>query len=281
MPRHERDAARLGRAVMLIRFSGPARRSPAGRSGELPLRRLLRLLEGLHPPGLPHLAVRSRRPTGSSVPCHQSSVPWLLSTPADLRPGHPGAATTSHHGGQRGYFIRARRFRRGGRAWLLGAPIMSPSRTRRPVRTCSRPRRPTTLDELDQRYHPAAGMRKQSTSVFRRTGRSCSARDRAVQLHHHCCSPAPTWGCSLDPSMQEVTYNGVFDNLRGFPCPGRTKRLARDLLERARGLFVRQIHHWRRCCVAPSDVSCTMFFARTSPRVPQAPRDELGDRDPA
>jgi ubiquinol-cytochrome c reductase cytochrome b subunit len=48
----------------------------------------------------------------------------------------------------------------------------------------------------------------------------------------------------FDPSMTEVTYNGVFDNLRGVHM-SRAYESALDISFQVRGgLFVRQLHHW-------------------------------------
>ncbi|MDT7668752.1 MAG: ubiquinol-cytochrome c reductase cytochrome b subunit, partial [Pseudonocardiales bacterium] len=71
------------------------------------------------------------------------------------------------------------------------------------------------LDELDQRYHPATGMRKQFNKVFP-THWSFMLGEIALYSFIILLLSGTYLGLFFDPSMQEVTYNGVFDNLRGL-----------------------------------------------------------------
>ena len=77
-----------------------------------------------------------------------------------------------------------------------------------------RPRRPKALDELDQRYHPAAGLRKQFNKVFP-THWSFMLGEVALYSFIILLLSGTYLGLFFDPSMAEVTYNGPFDNLRG------------------------------------------------------------------
>src|SRR4051812_18947468 len=70
------------------------------------------------------------------------------------------------------------------------------------------------LDEMDQRYHPAAGMRKQFNKVFQAHW-SFMLGEVALYSFIVLLLSGTYLALFFDPSMTEVTYNGVFDNLRG------------------------------------------------------------------
>jgi ubiquinol-cytochrome c reductase cytochrome b subunit len=99
------------------------------------------------------------------------------------------------------------------------------------------------LDELDQRYHPAAGMRKQFNKVFP-THWSFMLGEIALYSFIILLLSGTYLGLFFDPSMQEVTYNGVFDNLRGLPMSRAYESSLQISFDVRGGLFVRQIHHW-------------------------------------
>src|ERR1044071_4363163 len=48
----------------------------------------------------------------------------------------------------------------------------------------------------------------------------------------------------FDPSMQEVVYNGPFDNLRGISMSRAFESALQISFDVRGGLFVRQVHHW-------------------------------------
>jgi ubiquinol-cytochrome c reductase cytochrome b subunit len=99
------------------------------------------------------------------------------------------------------------------------------------------------LDELDQRYHPAAGMRKQFNKVFP-THWSFMLGEIALYSFIILLLSGTYLGLFFDPSMQEVTYNGVFDNLRGLSMSRAYESSLQISFDVRGGLFVRQIHHW-------------------------------------
>jgi ubiquinol-cytochrome c reductase cytochrome b subunit len=70
------------------------------------------------------------------------------------------------------------------------------------------------LDELDQRYHPAAGLRKQFNKVFP-THWSFMLGEVALYCFIVLLLSGTYLGLFFDPSMTDVTYNGAFTNLRG------------------------------------------------------------------
>src|ERR1700755_233896 len=72
----------------------------------------------------------------------------------------------------------------------------------------------SALNELDQRYHPAAGMRKQFNKVFP-THWSFMLGEIALYSFIVLLLSGTYLGLFFDPSMTEVVYNGPFENLRG------------------------------------------------------------------
>ncbi|WP_232662248.1 cytochrome bc1 complex cytochrome b subunit [Pseudonocardia sp. TRM90224] len=101
----------------------------------------------------------------------------------------------------------------------------------------------SALDELDQRYHPAAGMRKQFNKVFP-THWSFMLGEIALYSFIVLLLSGTFLGLFFDPSMAEVRYDGVFDNLRGVHM-SRAYASTLDISFEVRGgLFVRQVHHW-------------------------------------
>ena len=99
------------------------------------------------------------------------------------------------------------------------------------------------LDELDQRYHPAAGMRKQFNKVFP-THWSFMLGEIALYSFIVLLLSGTYLGLFFDPSMQEVTYNGVFNNLRGLSMSRAYESSLEISFDVRAGLFVRQVHHW-------------------------------------
>ena len=99
------------------------------------------------------------------------------------------------------------------------------------------------VDELDQRYHPAAGMRKQFNKVFP-THWSFMLGEIALYSFVVLLLSGTYLGLFYDPSMAEVVYNGPFDNLRGVTMSRAYESSIAISLEVQGGLFVRQVHHW-------------------------------------
>jgi ubiquinol-cytochrome c reductase cytochrome b subunit len=99
------------------------------------------------------------------------------------------------------------------------------------------------LDELDQRLHPAAGLRKQFNKVF---PAHWSFLLGEVVLYSFIVLLASGVYLSLffDPSMAEGKYEGVFDNLRGVWMSRAYETTVNLSFEVRGGLFVRQVHHW-------------------------------------
>jgi quinol---cytochrome-c reductase cytochrome b subunit len=101
----------------------------------------------------------------------------------------------------------------------------------------------TALDEVDQRYHPAAGMRKQFNKVFP-THWSFMLGEIALYSFIVLLLSGTYLGLFFDPSMTEVVYNGPFSNLRGVSMSRAYESALQISFEYRGGLFVRQVHHW-------------------------------------
>ncbi|MFP5020598.1 cytochrome bc1 complex cytochrome b subunit [Pseudonocardia phyllosphaerae] len=99
------------------------------------------------------------------------------------------------------------------------------------------------LDQLDQRYHPAAGLRKQFNKVFP-THWSFMLGEIALYSFIILILSGIYLALFFDPSMAEVVYNGPYDPLRGVHM-SRAYESALELSFEVRGgLFMRQLHHW-------------------------------------
>ena len=99
------------------------------------------------------------------------------------------------------------------------------------------------LDELDQRFHPAGGLRKQFNKVFP-THWSFMLGEVALYSFLVLLLSGVYLALFFDPSMQEVTYNGVFDNLRGLSMSRAYESALHITFDVRGGLFIRQVHHW-------------------------------------
>jgi ubiquinol-cytochrome c reductase cytochrome b subunit len=100
-----------------------------------------------------------------------------------------------------------------------------------------------TLDELDQRYHPAAGLRRQFNKVFP-THWTFLLGEVALYSFLVLLLSGTYLGLFFDPSMVEVVYEGPFDNLRGVHMSRAFESALEISFEVRGGLFVRQVHHW-------------------------------------
>jgi ubiquinol-cytochrome c reductase cytochrome b subunit len=99
------------------------------------------------------------------------------------------------------------------------------------------------LDELDQRYHPASGLRRQFNKVFP-THWSFMLGEIALYSFIVLLLSGTILGLFFDPSMQEVTYNGAYENLRGVDMSRAFESSLEISFDIRGGLFMRQIHHW-------------------------------------
>ena len=117
------------------------------------------------------------------------------------------------------------------------------------------------LDELDQRYHPAAGLRRQFNKVFP-THWSFMLGEVALYSFIVLLLSGTYLALFFDPSMQEVTYNGPFDNLRGVHMSRAFESALEISFEVRGGLFIRQVHHWAALLFLAAMVvhMCRTFF---------------------
>ncbi|MGH3885700.1 MAG: cytochrome b, partial [Pseudonocardiaceae bacterium] len=72
-----------------------------------------------------------------------------------------------------------------------------------------------SADELDQRFHLAAGMRRQINKVFP-THWSFMLGEIALNTFIVLLLSGTYLTLFFDPSMEEVTYQGVYQNLQGI-----------------------------------------------------------------
>ena len=106
-------------------------------------------------------------------------------------------------------------------------------------------------DAIDSRYHPSAAVRRQLNKVFP-THWSFLLGEIALYSFIVLLLTGVYLTLFFDPSMVDVTYNGVYQPLRGVEM---SKAFASTLdisFEVRGGLFVRQIHHWAALLFAAS-----------------------------
>jgi ubiquinol-cytochrome c reductase cytochrome b subunit len=101
----------------------------------------------------------------------------------------------------------------------------------------------TTADELDQRFHLAAGLRRQINKVFP-THWSFMLGEIALNSFIVLLLSGTYLTLFFDPSMEEVTYNGVYQNLRGIEMSRAFESTLQLSFDVRGGLFIRQVHHW-------------------------------------
>ncbi|HTI77093.1 MAG TPA: cytochrome b N-terminal domain-containing protein, partial [Mycobacterium sp.] len=98
-------------------------------------------------------------------------------------------------------------------------------------------------DAIDSRYHPSSAVRRQLNKVFP-THWSFLLGEIALYSFIVLLITGVYLTLFFDPSMAEVTYNGVYQPLRGVDM-SRAYASALDISFEVRGgLFVRQVHHW-------------------------------------
>ena len=106
-------------------------------------------------------------------------------------------------------------------------------------------------DDIDTRYHPAAALRRQFNKVFP-SHWSFLLGEIALYSFIILLLTGVYLTLFFDPSMAEVTYNGVYQPLRGVAM-SRAYETALDISFEVRGgLFVRQVHHWAALMFAAS-----------------------------
>ena len=106
-------------------------------------------------------------------------------------------------------------------------------------------------EEVDSRYHLAAGMRRQINKVFP-THWSFMLGEVALYSFIILLISGVYLTLFFDPSMTHVVYDGAYQPLNGVMMT-RAYETTLDLSFEVRGgLFVRQIHHWAALLFAAS-----------------------------
>ncbi|HEY2762607.1 MAG TPA: ubiquinol-cytochrome c reductase cytochrome b subunit [Pseudonocardiaceae bacterium] len=98
-------------------------------------------------------------------------------------------------------------------------------------------------NDLDQRFHLAAGVRRQINKVFP-THWSFMLGEIALNSFIVLLLSGTYLALFFDPSMTEVEYNGPFQNLRGIEMSRAFESTLQLSFDVRGGLFVRQVHHW-------------------------------------
>jgi ubiquinol-cytochrome c reductase cytochrome b subunit len=106
-------------------------------------------------------------------------------------------------------------------------------------------------DAIDSRYHPSAALRRQVNKVFP-THWSFLLGEIAVYSFIVLLITGVYLTLFFDPSMTEVTYNGVYQPLRGVQMSRAYESALHISFEVRGGLLVRQIHHWAALMFAAS-----------------------------
>ncbi|WP_031466013.1 cytochrome b [Sciscionella sediminilitoris] len=116
-------------------------------------------------------------------------------------------------------------------------------------------------DELDARLRFAAGIRRQLNKVFP-THWSFMLGEIALYSFIVLLLSGTYLALFFDPSMQEVTYNGSFANLRGVEMSRAYESTLNISFDVRGGLFVRQLHHWAALLFVAAMVAhlCRIFF---------------------
>jgi ubiquinol-cytochrome c reductase cytochrome b subunit len=98
-------------------------------------------------------------------------------------------------------------------------------------------------EDIDSRYHPSAAVRRQLNKVFP-THWSFLLGEIAMYSFVILLLTGVYLTLFFDPSMNDVTYNGVYQPLRGVEMSKAYASTLDISFEVRGGLFVRQIHHW-------------------------------------
>ncbi|OHU65057.1 cytochrome b [Mycobacteroides chelonae] len=106
---------------------------------------------------------------------------------------------------------------------------------------------------IDSRYRASSGLRRQMNKVFP-THWSFLLGEIALYSFVVLLISGIYLALFFDPSMAEVTYNGVYQPLRGMQMSKAYESSLNLSFEVRGGLFVRQIHHWAALMFAASIV---------------------------
>jgi ubiquinol-cytochrome c reductase cytochrome b subunit len=98
-------------------------------------------------------------------------------------------------------------------------------------------------EDIDVRYHPSAAVRRQLNKVFP-THWSFLLGEIAMYSFIVLLLTGVYLTLFFDPSMNDVTYNGVYQPLRGVEMSKAYASTLDISFEVRGGLFVRQVHHW-------------------------------------
>jgi ubiquinol-cytochrome c reductase cytochrome b subunit len=98
-------------------------------------------------------------------------------------------------------------------------------------------------EDVDSRYHPSAAVRRQLNKVFP-THWSFLLGEIAMYSFVVLLLTGVYLTLFFDPSMNDVTYNGVYQPLRGVEMSKAYASTLDISFEVRGGLFVRQVHHW-------------------------------------
>ncbi|ULE32098.1 cytochrome bc1 complex cytochrome b subunit [Mycobacterium sp. IDR2000157661] len=98
-------------------------------------------------------------------------------------------------------------------------------------------------EAIDSRYHPSAAVRRQLNKVFP-THWSFLLGEIALYSFIVLLITGVYLTLFFDPSMAEVTYDGVYQPLRGVQMSKAYQTTLDISFEVRGGLFVRQVHHW-------------------------------------
>ncbi|MFC5287662.1 cytochrome bc complex cytochrome b subunit [Actinokineospora guangxiensis] len=95
----------------------------------------------------------------------------------------------------------------------------------------------------DDRYHMSGGMRRQLNKVFP-THWSFLLGEIALYSFIILLLSGTYLALFFDPSMEEVIYQGSFDNMRGVEMTRAYESTLEIAFDVRGGLFARQMHHW-------------------------------------
>ncbi|GAA1482848.1 ubiquinol-cytochrome c reductase cytochrome b subunit [Gordonia sinesedis] len=116
-------------------------------------------------------------------------------------------------------------------------------------------------EEIDSRYHLAAGLRRQLNKVFP-SHWSFMLGEVALYSFIVLLISGVYLTLFFDPSMSEVIYEGSYQPLNGVMMTRAYETTLDISFEVRGGLFVRQIHHWAALLFAASIIlhMCRIFF---------------------
>jgi len=109
----------------------------------------------------------------------------------------------------------------------------------------------TAADNIDSRYHPSGSLRRGLNKVFP-THWSFLLGEIALYSFIILLLTGVWLTLFFDPSMAEVTYEGVYQPLRGIQMSKAYETALNISFEVRGGLFVRQVHHWAALMFAAS-----------------------------